>query len=160
MKKKIAIFPGSFDPITNGHKDIVLRAMSMFDKVIVAIGDNTSKKSFFSLQTRLKWLHATFDSYENIKVDTYSTLTTDYCKKVGAGYIIRGLRSTTDYQYETNIARINQTLCPEVETIFMLCSPKDIAVSSSCVREVLSFGGDVSQFVPEQVKIKIEDIQR
>lgn len=160
MSQRIAIFPGSFDPVTKGHVDIVLRALPMFDKIIVAIGDNTAKKRCFTLEKRLQWLKETFKDYNKVEVDAYFSLTTDYCKKVGAKFIIRGLRSTTDYHYEANIARINHELSPEVDTVFLLTSPKDVSISSSLVREILFFGGNVDAFVPKQVNITPQDIQK
>lgn len=154
MNKTIAIFPGSFDPITKGHESVVLRALPLFDKIIIAIGENTSKKTMFSLEQRMKWLKETFKDYNKIEIDSFSCLTTEYCKKVGAKYILRGLRNSVDYQYEMNIARINHELNEDVETVFMLTKPEETAISSSFVREILSFGGDVSKFVPNQVKIE------
>jgi pantetheine-phosphate adenylyltransferase len=154
MNKTIAIFPGSFDPITKGHESVVLRALPLFDKIIIAIGENTSKKTMFSLEQRMKWLKETFKDYNKIEIDSFSCLTTEYCKRVGAKYILRGLRNSVDYQYEMNIARINHELNEDVETVFMLTKPEETAISSSFVREILSFGGDVSKFVPNQVKIE------
>lgn|SRR5574344_456644 len=154
MNKTIAIFPGSFDPITKGHESVVLRALPLFDKIIIAIGENTSKKTMFSLEQRMKWLKETFKDYNKIEIDSFSCLTTEYCKIVGAKYILRGLRNSVDYQYEMNIARINHELNEDVETVFMLTKPEETAISSSFVREILSFGGDVSKFVPNQVKIE------
>lgn len=156
--KTIAIFPGSFDPITKGHESVVLRALPMFDQIIVALGENTSKKGFFSVQTRLRWLKETFSSYEKIKIDSFNCLTTEYCKQVGAQFILRGLRNSVDYQYEMNIARINHELNGQVETVFLLTKPEETAISSSFVREILSFGGEVSKFVPENIKITQNDI--
>jgi pantetheine-phosphate adenylyltransferase len=153
MNKTIAIFPGSFDPITKGHESVVLRALPLFDKIIIAIGENTSKKTMFSLEQRLSWLKDTFKDIDKIEIDSFSCLTTQYCKQVGAKYILRGLRNSVDYQYEMNIARINHELNEEVETVFLLTKPEETAISSSFVREILSFGGDVSKFIPNNIKI-------
>lgn len=160
MEKKIALFPGSFDPITKGHKSIVERALPMFDKIVVAIGSNTAKNSVFPLEKRIEWIEKTFAQYDNVEVVTFNSLTVDFCREIGAKYILRGLRNSTDFQYERNIARINQELAEEIETIFLMTKPDDAAISSSLVREILSFGRDVSQFIPEEITININDIKR
>lgn len=160
MEKKIALFPGSFDPITKGHKSIVERALPMFDKIVVAIGTNTAKNSVFPLEKRIEWIEKTFAQYDNVEVVTFNSLTVDFCREIGAKYILRGLRNSTDFQYERNIARINQELAEEIETIFLMTKPDDAAISSSLVREILSFGRDVSQFIPEEIEISINDIKR
>ncbi|MBO5838490.1 MAG: pantetheine-phosphate adenylyltransferase [Bacteroidales bacterium] len=160
MEKKIALFPGSFDPITKGHKSIVERALPMFDKIVVAVGTNTAKNSVFPLEKRIEWIEKTFAQYNNVEVVTFNSLTVDFCREIGAKYILRGLRNSTDFQYERNIARINQELDSEIETIFLMTKPDDAAISSSLVREILSFGRDVSQFIPEEITISINDIAK
>lgn len=160
MEKKIALFPGSFDPITKGHKSIVERALPMFDKIVVAVGTNTAKNSVFPLEKRIEWIEKTFAQYDNVEVVTFNSLTVDFCRQIGAKYILRGLRNSTDFQYERNIARINQELDSEIETIFLMTKPDDAAISSSLVREILSFGRDVSQFIPEEITISINDIAK
>ncbi|MBQ1191376.1 MAG: pantetheine-phosphate adenylyltransferase [Bacteroidales bacterium] len=160
MEKKIALFPGSFDPITKGHKSIVERALPMFDKIVVAVGTNTAKNSVFPLEKRIEWIEKTFAQYDNVEVVTFNSLTVDFCREIGAKYILRGLRNSTDFQYERNIARINQELDSEIETIFLMTKPDDAAISSSLVREILSFGRDVSQFIPEEIEISINDIKQ
>lgn len=160
MEKKIALFPGSFDPITKGHQSIVKRALPMFDKIVVAIGSNTAKNSVFPLEKRIEWIEKTFAQYDNVEVVTFNSLTVDFCREIGAKYILRGLRNSTDFQYERNIARINQELAEEIETIFLMTKPDDAAISSSLVREILSFGRDVSQFIPEEITININDIKQ
>ena len=160
MEKKIALFPGSFDPITKGHKSIVERALPMFDKIVVAVGTNTAKNSVFPLEKRIEWIEKTFAQYNNVEVVTFNSLTVDFCREIGAKYILRGLRNSTDFQYERNIARINQELAEEIETIFLMTKPDDAAISSSLVREILSFGRDVSQFIPEEITININDIAK
>lgn len=152
--KRIAIFPGSFDPITKGHESVVLRALPLFDEIIVAIGENTSKKEYFSLEQRLVWIRKTFENNPKVKVESFSSLLVDYCKEKGAKYVVRGLRNSIDFQYERNIALINQELYSDLETIFMLTKPEDTAISSSFVREILSFGGDVTKFIPSSIQIK------
>lgn len=156
----IALFPGSFDPITKGHESVVIRALPMFDKIIVAVGENTSKKSFFSLQKRMQWLEETFQKYPKIEIHSFNSLTIDYCRQVGAKFILRGLRNSVDYQYEMNIARINHELNEDIETVFLLTKPEETAISSSFVREIISFGGDVSKFVPSAIKITPQDIAK
>lgn len=160
MEKKIALFPGSFDPITKGHKSIVERALPMFDRIVVAVGTNTAKNSVFPLEKRIEWIKKTFAQYDNVEVVTFNSLTVDFCREIGAKYILRGLRNSTDFQYERNIARINQELDSEIETIFLMTKPDDAAISSSLVREILSFGRDVSQFIPEEITISINDIKQ
>lgn len=159
MNKRIALFPGSFDPITKGHESVVLRALPMFDKIIIAIGSNTAKNSIFSIEKRIEWIKETFEGYENIEICTFNSLTIDFCKEKGAKYILRGLRNSVDFQYERNIARINQELDDTIETIFLLTKPDDAAISSSLVREILSFNGDVSKFIPEKIQITSKDLQ-
>ena len=131
--KHIAIFPGSFDPITKGHQSIVLRALPLFDEIIVAIGENTAKKEKFSLSKRLDWIERTFKDYSKVRVESFSSLLVDYCRQKEAKYVLRGLRNSVDFQYERNIALINQELYPEIETSFMLTKPEDPAISSSFV---------------------------
>ncbi|MEE1020988.1 MAG: pantetheine-phosphate adenylyltransferase [Bacteroidales bacterium] len=160
MKERIALFPGSFDPITKGHESVVLRALPMFDRIVIAIGSNNAKNSVFSLEKRIEWIRQTFEGYDNIEISTFNSLTIDYCKQIGAKYILRGLRNSVDFQYERNIARINQELDSDIETIFLLTKPDDAAISSSLVREILSFNGDVSKFVPEKIVITSNDLQK
>ncbi len=160
MNQRIALFPGSFDPITKGHKSIVERALPMFDKIVVAVGTNTAKNSVFPLEKRIEWIERTFAQYDNVEVVTFNSLTVDFCREIGAKYILRGLRNSTDFQYERNIARINQELDSEIETIFLMTKPDDAAISSSLVREILSFGRDVAQFIPEEITISLNDIAK
>ena len=132
----------------------------MFDKIVVAVGTNTAKNSVFPLEKRIEWIEKTFAQYDNVEVVTFNSLTVDFCREIGAKYILRGLRNSTDFQYERNIARINQELDSEIETIFLMTKPDDAAISSSLVREILSFGRDVSQFIPEEITISINDIAK
>jgi pantetheine-phosphate adenylyltransferase len=149
---RIAVFPGSFDPITKGHESIVQRALPLFDSIIVAIGANSTKTSMFPLEKRKQWLEQTFAANHKIKIVDYSSLTVDLCRKHGANYIIRGLRSVTDYEYESNIAKMNRMMDPKIETIFMLSLPEFSGIHSTIIREIIKHGGDVSQFIPEAVK--------
>lgn len=147
---KTAVFAGSFDPITKGHKDIVLQAMPLFDEIIIAIGVNIDKKYAFPLEKRIKWIENTFAEYPKVKVVSYQGLTVDFCKNMNAGFIIRGLRNTTDFEYESIIAEANKKLNPEVETVFFLANPNLRCVSSSVVRDIIKNGGDLTAFIPEK----------
>lgn len=153
---KIAVFPGSFDPITLGHVDILERSVDLFDKIIVAIGVNTQKKYLFSLEQRKEWLEQVFKSFDTVVVDTYEGLTMKYCEEVGANYILRGIRSSGDFEYEKTIAHLNNTMNNNLETILMLAKPEYASVSSTIVREIALGGGDVSKFVPKIVAKSLE----
>lgn len=153
MTNKVAIFPGSFDPITIGHCDIVKRALPLFDEIIIAIGINTQKKYLFPLEMRLNWIKNTFDNEPKIRVETYVGLTINYCKSIGANYIIRGIRNSSDFEYEKTIAHLNNAMMPGLETILMTAKPDLSSISSTIVREIILGRGDVSQFVPKSVKI-------
>jgi pantetheine-phosphate adenylyltransferase len=145
----IAIFPGSFDPFTLGHQDIVLRAAKLFDKVVVAIGYNTSKNYLLQAETRLYIAQQVFDGDEKVEVMLFDSLTVDLCSRLGARYIVRGLRSGTDFDYERNIAMMNASLNRKVETIFLISNPSYAGLTSTIVREIYKYGGDISGFVPE-----------
>ncbi len=151
--KNIAVFPGSFDPITKGHESIVRRASGLFDKIIVAIGVNASKKGMFSLEQKQKWIIDTFKDLPNVEVKSYTGLTVDFCIKEKAGYILRGLRSNADFEYEFTIAQMNKLLQNHVETYFLLTEPQYSAISSTIVRDIHRNGGDVSRFVPSGVQL-------
>lgn len=148
MKK--AIFPGSFDPITNGHFDIIKRGVSLFDEVIVAIGVNAEKKYMFSLEDRKRFIEEAFKDEPKVKVITYSGLTIDLCKKENAEFILRGLRNPADFEFEKAIAHTNKIMS-KIETVFLLTAARTSFISSSIVRDVLRNGGDISQLVPEAV---------
>lgn len=154
MVERIAIFPGSFDPITSGHYNIIIRSLAMFDKLIVAVGINSDKKYMFSVEQRVSWLEQTFSDFPQIQIDTYEGLTVDYCKKVNSKFILRGLRNPADFEFEKNIAHINKDLSKnEIETVFLLTAVEKSYVSSSSVREVIKNNGDFSKYVPTTVKI-------
>ncbi len=149
--RKIAVFPGSFDPITVGHLDIVQRAIPLFDEIVIALGENSSKKYMFSLEERQKHIAKAFGEYNNIKQSTYSGLTVDFCKSIGANYILRGMRSEHDFEFERSIALMNKAMHDELETIFLVSAAKYTAVSSTIVRDILRNGGDATPFLPHGI---------
>ena len=152
--ERIAVFPGSFDPITLGHFDIVERAAPLFDKIIVAIGQNAQKNYMFSLEQRKNWLEASFNRFPNVSVDIYEGLTVDYCKKKGANFILRGLRNPADFEFEKAIAHTNRAITnKDIETVFLLTSSGKSYISSSIVRDVLRNGGNYEILVPKEVRI-------
>jgi pantetheine-phosphate adenylyltransferase len=152
-KMKTAVFPGSFDPITLGHYDIIKRGISLFDKVIVAIGVNAEKKYMFTLEERLHFIRESFKDEPKVEVITYEGLTIDLCKKVGAKFILRGLRNPADFEFEKAIAHTNRQLS-RIETVFLLTAAKTSYISSSIVRDVLRNGGDYTILVPDAVRVK------
>jgi len=152
LKKRIAVFPGSFDPITIGHVDIIRRAASMFDEVIVAMGVNTSKQYMYPLAKRMQMMQQSLGMLMNVRLMSYEGLTVDFCKAQGANYIVRGIRTNKDYEFEVGIAEMNRKLVPELETVFLLSKPEHAAISSTIVREILKSGGDIRQFLPENAR--------
>lgn len=148
---RTAIFPGSFDPITLGHIDLIERSCKLFDKVILAIGENSKKKSLFSLDQRMDWLKELASQHENLDVDNYQGLTVKFAEEKNANYLIRGLRNASDFDYEKQISQINHVVGQGLETMFFIAHPQFSHISSTLVREVISGKGDVSQFVPDFV---------
>ncbi len=151
---KIAVFPGSFDPITLGHLDIVERAIPLFDQIIVAIGTNAAKKYMWSIEERQAFIESTFAEYPSVKVKTYQGLTADFCKAEGAQFILRGLRNTTDFNYEQTIAQANHKV-NGVDSIFLICSPEYSHISSSIVRDIARNGGDINSLLPMKAGISL-----
>lgn len=145
--KKIAVFPGSFSPFTKGHESIIESALPIFDKIIIAIGKNPKKDSKFSTSKRIKWIKKIYSNNEKILIKQYEGLTIDYCKKIGAQFILRGLRNIDDFKFEREAAQMNKKLNPEIDTVLFI-APSEVAhISSSMVREIMQNNGDVSQFV-------------
>ena len=151
--KRIAVFPGSFDPITKGHESIIKRALPLFDELYIAIGINAEKKDFFSIDQRVDWIKKVFTNYPQVKVIEYNGLTVDLCKKLNANYILRGLRTSADFEFERSIGQINKNLFQGIETIFLLTLPEHTPLNSSIIRDILRHGGDAGQFVPDEVDL-------
>jgi pantetheine-phosphate adenylyltransferase len=151
---KIALFPGSFDPITVGHVDVVIRSLDLFDKIIVGVGYNSQKNYMFPLQDRIDWIKACFEEYPQVEVKTYSGLTVDYCKEVHARFILRGLRTSVDFEFEKSIGQMNRYLESGIETIFLLSAPQYAPISSTIVRDIIKHGGNAEPFVGSGVKLK------
>lgn len=151
--KKIAVFPGSFDPITRGHESIVRRALPLFDEIIIEVGVNPLKTYLFPLEKRVNWIKQVFKNEPKIRVEKYDGLTVDFCKKNNAQFILRGLRATTDFEFERSIAQMNKQLHPDIETIFFLALSDYIAINSSIVRNIYENGGDIRQFIPEGINL-------
>ena len=146
--KKIAIFPGSFDPFTKGHEDIVVRGLQLFDEIIIGIGYNQEKDRYFPLKKIIVCIEKTFQKYSNVRVITYNELTSALAKTQGASYILRGLRNTTDFEYENRVAQVNKYLNNQLETVLLITSPKYASISSTLIREIHRYGADVNAFLP------------
>ena len=149
--KKTALFPGSFDPFTKGHEDIVLRSLELFDEVIVAIGHNTNKKRYFEIDLMVDRIRSAFDGNDRIKVVLYDELTADLASQYDARFLIRGLRNTTDFEYENSISQVNRYLNKGLETVFLITSPEYAHISSTIIREVHRYDGDISPFIPYDI---------
>lgn len=157
---RIALFPGTFDPVTFGHIDIIERALPLFDKLYIGIGINANKAPMFSAEQRVHWLEEIFKGEPKIKSVVYEGLTVECCKKTKANYILRGIRYVNDFEYEKAIADMNRSLDENIETVFLTCLPKYTSVASTLVRDVIRNGGDVSQFVPDVVLKTIQQNNR
>ena len=151
MNKKIAVFPGSFDPITLGHEAILKKALPLFDEIIIAIGENSSKQYYFSLEERIKHLKAVFGKYKNIIIEAYQGLTVDFCQQKNANFIVRGLRDGKDFEFEKSIAIMNSQLKTGVETLFFMTEAEYSAINSFIVRDILKNGGNASVFLPTEI---------
>jgi pantetheine-phosphate adenylyltransferase len=152
--KRIAVFPGSFDPFTIGHESIVRRALDLFDEIIIAIGKNSTKANMFSIEQRSNWIKAVFQNEPRVKVEWYEGLTIAYCKSQNARYILRGLRTSADFGFERGIAQVNKAMDNSIETIFILALPEHSAISSTIIRDIVKNGGSAAQFVPKEVNFK------
>ncbi len=151
---KIAVFPGSFDPITVGHVDLVRRALPLFDKIIVAVGVNSTKKYLYTLEQRLEWLRLVFEQYDGkVEVAHFQNLTAHYCQSIGARYLLRGLRNASDFDYEKTISQLNHIVGEGIETVFLISQPEFSHISSTIVREIIIGGADARPFLPPQVII-------
>ncbi|MBC8082439.1 MAG: pantetheine-phosphate adenylyltransferase [Hymenobacter sp.] len=148
---KIALFPGSFDPFTNGHLDVVRRGTTLFDEIIIAVGNNSSKTRYLPVEQMVAMIAAVFHDEPRVSVRAYKGLTADYARETGARYLLRGLRNTTDFEYENTIAQANRHVNPALETVFLITSPTLAAISSTIIREIHRFGGNVDDFVPFQL---------
>ena len=150
---KTAVFPGSFDPFTVGHEALVIRALMLFDKVIIAVGENTEKKNLFTIENRMKMISKVFGGESRVVITRYRGLTVDFCRKNGASYILRGLRTSADFEYERAMGQMNRKMAPEIDTVFLLTSTEHTPVNSTIVRDIIVNGGDASMFVPSVIKI-------
>ena len=150
----IAVFPGSFDPVTIGHESIVKRALQLFDKIIIGVGDNPEKPGYFPLKKRVEWLEKVFEKEEKVEVQTYKGLTVNFCIKNDAKYILRGLRTSSDFEYERAIAQTNKALSPGIDSIFLLTTPELTGINSTLIRDVIKNGGDAGIFVPKAVNLE------
>lgn len=148
---KICVFPGSFDPITSGHEDLVRRVLPLFDKIIIGIGNNSQKNSLFTLEQRIQSIESVFADESKVTVDSFEKLTADFCKKVKAKWILRGLRNASDFDYEKTISQLNFIVGNGVETVFLISQPQFSHISSTIVREIIKGGGDASPFLPKKV---------
>jgi len=150
--QRICLFPGTFDPVTLGHVDIIERAVKLFDKLVTGVGITSSKQPMFSVEQRTGWMKEIFKNQPTIEVAGYEGLTVDYCQKINANFILRGIRYVADFEYEKAIADMNRMLVPDIETIFLTCSPLYSTISSTLVRDVIRNGGNASMFMPKEVK--------
>ena len=153
---RICLFPGTFDPITLGHTDIIDRALPLFDKLYIGIGRNTQKQPMFSEEQRLAWINTIYADNDKVEALVYEGLTVDCCKNLQANYILRGIRYVSDFEYEKAIADMNRSIASKIETVFLTCLPQFTSVASTLVRDVLKYGGDVSQFLPDVVSKSIK----
>lgn len=152
--EKIAVFPGSFDPFTVGHESIVLRGLSLFDRVIVAIGQNSSKNNRFTVEQRVRMIQEIFADEPRVEITAFEGLTVDFCQKINAKFILRGLRTSADFEFERAIGQVNKVMSSDIETVFLLTSTSHTPINSSIVRDILQNNGDVTPFIPKSLDIK------
>ena len=152
--QKIALFPGSFDPFTVGHESLVTRGLLLFDKIIIAVGYNSEKKGFFPLEKRIEWIRNVFKDEPRVEVTWFTGLTVDFCLKNNASFILRGLRTSADFEFERAIAQVNNAMAGNVESVFLLTRPEHTFINSSIVRDIIRNGGDASRFVPREIVLK------
>ncbi|NJB86142.1 pantetheine-phosphate adenylyltransferase [Lewinella marina] len=150
---KTAVFPGSFDPITRGHVELVKRAVPLFDRIVVAVGTNSQKQTLFDLEQRMAWLREVFADESKVSVDSFEGLTAHYCSKIGARYLLRGLRNASDFDYEKTISQLNEIVGEGLETIFLISQPAYSHISSTIVREIIKGGGNARPFLPEELQL-------
>ena len=155
-----ALFPGTFDPITIGHLDIIQRALPLFDRLIIGIGRNANKSAMFSEEQRLRWIKEIYNNNPNVEAVVYEGLTVDCCKRVNANFILRGIRYVNDFEYEKAIADMNRSMDNHIETVFLTCLPQFTSVASTLVRDVIRNGGDASQFLPDLVADSLKNLNR
>lgn len=148
---RIAVFPGSFDPFTIGHQSLINRGLEIFDRIIVAVGINSEKRGFMPVEKRLELIKSVFKDEDRVEVKTYTNLTVDFCQENGANHILRGIRNSTDYEYEHSIAEANRLMCPEVDTVFIFAYPEYTSLSSTVVREIIQYKRDARNFLPKGI---------
>lgn len=151
--QRIALFPGSFDPFTIGHVDIIHRSLNLFDKIVIGVGQNSAKQTMFTIEQRMQWIKDSLADKPTVEVKSYNGLTVEFAKNIGAQFILRGLRTSTDFQFEKAIAQMNTLMDAKIETVFILSSPEYSPVSSTIVRDIIRSGGDASRFVASGVKL-------
>lgn len=157
---RICLFPGTFDPVTLGHIDIINRSLGLFDKLVIGIGKNANKAPMFPDELRLEWLKQIYRNEPRVEALIYEGLTANCCKEIGANFILRGIRYVSDFEYEKAIADMNRSLDPTIETIFLTCLPQFTSVASTLVRDVLRNGGDVAQFLPDEVLLSLQEMEK
>lgn len=155
--RKIAVFPGSFDPFTVGHENVVRRALDLFDEIVVAVGYNSNKSDFFPVDQRVAWIRDVFSDTNRIKVEKYQGLTVDFARSISATHLLRGIRTSADFEYERAIAQVNRAMVG-IDTVFLLTTPEHTPVNSSIVRDIIKHGGDATMFLPTKIKITPDQI--
>jgi pantetheine-phosphate adenylyltransferase len=155
---KVAVFPGSFDPITLGHIDLVNRSLPLFDKIVIAIGENSQKRTLFTLEQRMDWINEVFIDDPKVEVSHFTGLTVNFCKSINSNFLLRGLRNASDFDYEKTISQLNHIIGDNLETVFLISKPEFSHISSTIVREIIKGKGDVSQFVPTKISDQLKNL--